>query len=113
MLILSKDLHPGMVVWAYKAPYYDDPYKVKFNDKGMYLITKVNYDYFFGCPIVASNSPKNTTILHKSIYPLRYDSRINECIYKIIHIYSLKTRIAILYVFSNIYNNRISVYAIL
>lgn len=83
MLILSKDLHPGMVVWAYKAPYYDDPYKVKFNDKGMYLITKVNYDYFFGCPIVASNSPKNTTILHKSIYPLRYDSRINECIYKI------------------------------
>ncbi len=83
MLILSKDLHPGMVVWAYKAPYYDAPYKVKFQDKGMYLIVKVNYDYFLGCPVVISNSPKNSTILHKSIYPLRSDSRVNECIYKI------------------------------
>lgn len=83
MFVLSKELIPGMVVWSYKAPYYDDPNKMKFNAKGMYLITKVNYDYFFGCPIVAGGSPKNSTMLHKSVYPLKYDSRVNECIYKI------------------------------
>lgn len=83
MFKLNRELVPGMVVWAQRQPYYDAPEKLKQGAKSMYLITKVNSRYFFGCPLTTSPSPRNCTILRKGLYPISYTSRISECIYKI------------------------------
>lgn len=71
-----------MVVWAKQIPYYDKPWLVGPKDNAMYAITSVNDKYFFGCPLIKdNNSNRNSTFLSNKIYPLTYNSRINECIY--------------------------------
>jgi len=83
MYSLVKDLAPKSVVWAHKNIYYDEP-GLKIEDKkSMFLITMVNEEYFFGCPLTKNNSLKSGTVLHKSVYPIKYDSTINERLYKL------------------------------
>lgn len=81
MFRLKKELIPGTVVWANRNIYYDEPDRPLYGKRSMYLITMVNSEYFFGCPLTTSSSTKNRTVLDKKYYPIKYNSRITECLY--------------------------------
>lgn len=83
MFVLKENLAPKQVIWAKKNIYYDRPDIELTNKTAMYLITMVNEDYFLGCPLTTSCSNRNLTILSSSNYPLKRDSRINNCLYKL------------------------------
>lgn len=83
MYLLKDDLCPGTVVWANRNIYYDRPDEALYGKRSMYLITSLNTEYFFGCPLTTNFSRKNSTVLRKKFYPLRQDSRVNECLYKL------------------------------
>lgn len=83
MFQLKKELIPGTVIWANRNIYYDEPDRPLYGKSSMYLITMLNSDYFFGCPLSISNSTKNRTVLHKKYYPIKYNSKIKECIYRL------------------------------
>ena len=83
MYLLRKDITPGMVVWGEKTVYYDQPEKIIKNRKCMYVVTSVNKDYFFGCPLTTQSCMKNSTILSSKIYPIKQDSRVRETLYKV------------------------------
>ena len=83
MYILKKDITPGMVVWGKKTVYYDQPEKIIHGKSCMYVVTMVNEDYFFGCPLTTQSCMKNSTVLSSTIYPIRQDSRIRESLYKV------------------------------
>lgn len=84
MYKLEKEIVPGTVVWAEKKVYYDIADKVPNIRSNMFVITMVNDDYFFGSPVAKNNYMKNYTVLSTKFYPIREDSRILECIYKIL-----------------------------
>lgn len=81
MYMLKKDLCPGTVVWANRNIYYDKPDEFLCGKKAMYLITSLNTDHFFGCPLTINSSKRNGTILKSKFYPIKCDSRVNECLY--------------------------------
>lgn len=83
MYILKKDVVPGMVVWGEKTIYYDQPGKMIDGKHCMYVVTKVNEDHFLGCPLTTQTCRKNSTVLSSKNYPIKYDSRIRETIYKV------------------------------
>lgn len=83
MFILKKDIIPGTVVWAEKDIYYDQPDKKISGKRSMFLVTMINTDYFFGCPLTVNTSAKNQTVLSTKFYPVKKDSRVTECLYKI------------------------------
>lgn len=83
MYILKKDITPGMVVWGEKTVYYDQPEKIIKNRRCMYVVTSVNDNYFFGCPLTTQSCMKNSTILSTKHYPIKQDSRIRETLYKV------------------------------
>jgi len=83
MLILKKDIVPGMVVWGEKNVYYDQPDRSIEDKKCMYVVTMVNDDYFLGCSLTTQACKKNSTILSKKHYPIRNDSRVRETLYKV------------------------------
>lgn len=83
MYTLKKDLHPGTVVWANRKIYYDRPDQELFGKRAMYLITSLNTNYFFGCPLTTNTSKRNGTILRSRFYPIKHDSRVNECLYQL------------------------------
>jgi len=83
MYILKKDITPGTVVWGEKTVYYDQPEKVLHNRKCMYVVTMVNDDYFLGCPLTTHVSKKYITVLESKYYPIKRDSKISECLYKV------------------------------
>ena len=83
MYILRKDIKPGVVIWGDRNIYYDDPTKILHGRKSMYVITMVNEDHFYGCPLTVNKSGKNCTILSTKHYPIKQDSRITECLYKL------------------------------
>ena len=83
MYKLNKIVAPRSVIWAKKSIYYDKPELSNPDKTSMFLVTYVNEDYFFGCPLTMNPSPKNSTVLLKSHYPLKRDSRVNEYLYKL------------------------------
>ena len=83
MYLLKDDLCPGTVVWANRNIYYDKPDQVLYGKRAMYLITSLNTDYFFGCPLTTNHSKRNSTVLKRKFYPIKQDSKVNECLYKL------------------------------
>jgi len=83
MYSLKRELVPGTVVWGERKIYYDDPNRKLQGKRSMYLITSVNSDHFYGCPLLVRNNEKNGTLLSKKHYPLKYDSIVMECLYKL------------------------------
>ena len=83
MYILKKDIVPGTVLWGKKKIYYDAPGLDVENKKCMYVVTMVNDDYFFGCPLTRKNSARFYTGLSSDKYPVQKNTRISECLYKL------------------------------
>lgn len=83
MYILKKDLNPGCVVWANRNVCYDASVTSLSSKRGMFVITNINKDYFLGCRITSNPLFMQQTILKKELYPIKHDSRILECLYKI------------------------------
>lgn len=83
MFTLKKNLNPGTVIWAKRKIFYDRPGEIVDNRRSMYLVTMINHDYFLGCPLTTNASLRNSTVLKKSLYPIKWDSKINECLYKL------------------------------
>ncbi len=84
MLVLKKDIIPGMVVWAKKVPFYDDPSLVKDSDSSLYAVVYRNDEALLACPLVNQYAKCDAvTYLSPSEYPLRYTSKIKELIYKV------------------------------
>lgn len=83
MYIVNKNVFAKSIVWANKNIYYDKPNDQIENKRSMFLITMVNEDYFFGCPLTVNDSNHNRTVLRKKHYPLKQDSKITECLYKL------------------------------
>lgn len=80
---LREDLHLGTVVWACKSNYYVEPDNAYTKKAQMFLINKLNPDYFLGSPLSIRKGGEKSTVLNHNFYPLRSDSILIECLYRI------------------------------
>lgn len=83
MYTLKRDVVPGTVVWGERKIYYDQPNKPLYGKKSMYLVTMINDDYFFGCPLKTKIPGNGSTVICKKNYPIKQDSAVDECLYKL------------------------------
>lgn len=76
-------IEPGVVVWANRNIFYDQPDKIITDKINMFLVLKKDDNSFYGCKLDKNPVDGTSNVLRKKFYPLKYDSRVSADIYKI------------------------------